>query len=77
MPDGGIKNVLTYRLLNQFMDWGLFEMDKMVATTAFGHKPHGASMERFAPDRTKKIVEEVRTEWREYLRDAGLPPEKN
>ncbi len=54
------KKLLTYRLLNQFAEWGLFVFDKVFDGTALGHKPQGSSFSRFDQAICKRIVGEVK-----------------
>ena len=72
MPDGGIKNVLTYRLLNHFVEAGYFELEKVLDGTAFGRKPQ-APQSAVEWSHAEEIVEGVRREWQDYLTARGLP----
>lgn len=62
-PDGGSKGVLTYRLLNQFIEWGLFEPMVLIGLTMFGHKPTGADFSRFDQERCDAIRAELDREY--------------
>src|SRR5262249_20449188 len=46
-PDGGTKSLVTFRLLNQFEQWGLVARDRVMGNTYFGHKPTQADFNRF------------------------------
>lgn len=67
-PEGGIKGVLTYRLINQFIDWGLFESTAKVGITLFGRKPAAARWSYFNLDRCREIHESVKRERDEQLK---------
>jgi hypothetical protein len=73
MPDGGIKKVLTYRLVNQFSRWGLFKLDRAMGSTLFGHKPAGASFSDFDTTITDQILHELQQERLAFLNARGLP----
>jgi len=66
-PSGGIKNVLTFRLTNLMIDWGLIEVVEIVGNTLFGIKPPGASFQPFDLDACQAIITQVERE-----RDARL-----
>lgn len=66
-PQGGIKPMLTYRLLNQFMAWGLFETLRFVDGTIFGRKPLNADFECFQPAICQQILAQVEDERCVYL----------
>jgi predicted O-methyltransferase YrrM len=66
-PQGGAKGVITYRLLNQFIAWGLFAKDWQFRQTIFGHKPAGADFQRLDLDACRRIVAQVEHERTEYL----------
>jgi predicted O-methyltransferase YrrM len=58
-PQGGTKHVMTYRLLNQIMAWGLFARDWQFRDTVFGHKPSNADFTRFDLQACVRIAEQV------------------
>lgn len=58
-PQGGTKHVLTYRLLNQIMAWGLFVRDWRFRDTVFGHKPSNADFTRFDLQACGRIADQV------------------
>lgn len=58
-PSGGTKKLLTYRLLNKFMEWGLFETDLIVDNTVFGHKPADADFRRFDLSECADIIDRI------------------
>ena len=66
-PDGGTKSLVTFRLLNQFMRWGLVTRSRVVGNTYFGYKPEGADFSRFSTDVCQRIVGEVDGERDRYL----------
>lgn len=66
-PQGGIKFMLTYRLLNQFMEWGLFTPEYKKGTTIFGRKPADADFARFDPKVCTRIIKEIQQEHAQYL----------
>ena len=70
-PHGGIKPMITYRLLNQFMEWGLFETIRLIDGTNFGRKPLRADFGRFQPAICQQIIAQVEQERREYLAKNG------
>jgi predicted O-methyltransferase YrrM len=72
-PQGGIKRVMTYRLLNQMIDWGLFRRTSILGNTVFGYKPTGADFARFELDVCHRIIEGIHQERDAYLRRTGQP----
>jgi len=66
-PDGGTKSVVTFKLLNQFIDWGLVKRNRVIGNTFFGYKPANADFGRFSAERCLDIVRQV-----ESARDAHL-----
>ncbi|WP_206756961.1 class I SAM-dependent methyltransferase [Tolypothrix sp. FACHB-123] len=66
-PLGGAKLILTYRLLNQIMEWGLFKPTLKIGKTIFGIKPRNADFSRFNLATCQNIVAEIESERREYL----------
>jgi predicted O-methyltransferase YrrM len=73
-PDGGTKFLLTARLLQQFVRWGLFEPRRRVRNTLFGRKPEGADFSRFDRAVCERIVAEVEEEWEAWNRTRGSIP---
>lgn len=61
-PQGGAKSVITYRLLNQIMEWGLFQPTEQIGKTIFGIKPLVADFDRFDLAKCQSIIEEVHQE---------------
>jgi len=66
-PLGGIKPVVTFRLTNRMIDWGLLRVTQQVGHTLFGVKPPGADFTRFDRSVCDRLIEEVERE-----RDAAL-----
>lgn len=66
-PDGGTKCLRTFRLLNQFIDWKLFEPFAQVRSTVFGRKPRGADFTRFDLSVCERILDGVRAEHTAWL----------
>ena len=62
-PQGGTKRLLTYRLLNQLMAWGLMRARGRFRDTVFGVKPEGADFGRFDPAVCATIRGGVAGEW--------------
>lgn len=75
-PLGGTKNLITYRLVNQFVAWGLMEIDTIDRFTVFGHKPRGADFSRFDPTVCERIVDTVLDEHPGY-REAARHPRRD
>jgi predicted O-methyltransferase YrrM len=71
-PDGGTKSLVTFRLLNQLMKWGLVKRHRVVGNTFFGYKPQGADFTRFSADVLRRIVGDVDTERDRYLRSRAI-----
>jgi len=70
-PQGGIKSVMTFRLLNQMIEWGLFRLTRRMGNTAFGIKPVGADFSRFDRQACRRIIEQVERERDAFLAKAG------
>lgn len=70
-PDGGTKCLRTFRLLNRFIEWGLFEPFAQVQSTVFGRKPPGADFSRFDPAICEAILETVSREREAALAASG------
>ncbi len=66
-PQGGTKSVMTYRLLNQMIQWGLFKTSKKIGKTIFGYKPADADYSRFDLEICNQIIENVQKERNEFL----------
>ena len=66
-PQGGTKSVMTYRLLNQLIEWGLFKTSKKIGKTIFGYKPADADFSRFDLEVCNQIIEDVRKERESFL----------
>lgn len=66
-PDGGTKMLTTYRLTNLFIEWGLFQLDYMIAGTAFGHKPAGADFGKMDLDVCQAVIDQIMHEREVYL----------
>lgn len=71
-PQGGIKGPLTWRLLNQFIEWGLFTPLETVGETTFGLKPEGADFSRFDEAVCDEIYRGVIRDRDAYLDAKGL-----
>jgi predicted O-methyltransferase YrrM len=72
-PQGGIKSVMTYRLLNQMIAWGLFNPFETMGHTVFGRKPHAANFTRFDLATCTRIIDGIKRERCEAL---GLSAER-
>ncbi len=57
------KHAVTWHLLNQLMEWGLFEPVELLNGTYFGRKPAGADFEAFDYALCDELCEGVRAEW--------------
>ena len=67
-PDGGTKKLRTYRLLNQFIEWGLFKPDFVSGSMIFGHKPVDADFSRFDFAQCRAIIDQIMEERAAYLK---------
>lgn len=67
-PTGGAKSIITYRLLNQMIQWGLFEPTTKIGKTIFGIKPIGADFSLFNLETCRRIVAGVEREREEFLK---------
>lgn len=72
-PLGGAKLILTYRLLNQIIKWGLFKPTHKIGKTIFGIKPSNADFSRFDLATCAKIVDEIEAERQAYLASQKIP----
>lgn len=68
-PQGGTKSVMTYRLLNQMIEWGLFKTTKKIGKTIFGYKPADADFSRFDLEVCNQIIEGVNQERDNFLQE--------
>ena len=68
---GGAKRHKICALLNQFMDWGLIEVEAVHERTVIGRKPVGADFSRFDPQRCAELVAEA-----EARHEAGKATQK-
>ena len=66
-PDGGTKSLLTFRLLKQFMRWGLVTRRRVVGNTFFGCKPENADFRLFDSAVCHRILRDVEAERDTYL----------
>jgi predicted O-methyltransferase YrrM len=73
-PQGGINSVMTFRLLNQMIEWGLFRATRHMGNTVFGIKPAGADFSRFDREACRRIIEQVERERDAYLARTGTGP---
>lgn len=71
-PQGGAKSVITYRLLNQIIEWGLFQPTHKIGKTIFGIKPLNADFRRFDLAICQKIIEAVQQERNQVLEEKQL-----
>lgn len=71
-PQGGIKSVMTYRLLNQMIAWGLFVPFRTMRSTIFGRKPRDADFGRFDLETCARIIQGVQHEHTLAVNRAGL-----
>ena len=62
-PNRSWKEALTFRLLNRFIEWGLFVLEETRSGTTFGHSPHGADVSRIDPISCADIIESVRVDF--------------
>jgi predicted O-methyltransferase YrrM len=67
-PTGGAKSMITHRLLNQIIEWGLFQPTLKIGKTIFGIKPHNADFSRFDLEKCKQIIQEVEQERTDFLK---------
>jgi predicted O-methyltransferase YrrM len=58
-PAGKRKMLMTYRLINQFIEWGLFKISCKVERAVFGYKPENADFNRFDLKVCEKIIKDV------------------
>ena len=66
-PQGGIKSLMTYRLLNQLIEWGLFKVDTQIGDTIYGTKPVNADFSKLDMQKCQKIINQVKEEHRRYI----------
>jgi hypothetical protein len=59
--------VITYRLTNLFIEWGLVQPTRQMGNTLFGIKPPGADFARFDLAECERVIAGVESE-----RDAAL-----
>ncbi|MDZ7957340.1 MAG: class I SAM-dependent methyltransferase [Aulosira sp. DedQUE10] len=71
-PQGGAKSMITYRLLNQIIEWGLFKTTYKIGKTIFGIKPSNADFSRFNLETCQRIIKEVQKERSNYLEHREL-----
>jgi len=76
-PDGGTKSLLTFRLLTQFMQWGLVARTRVIGNTFFGRKPENADFGRFDAAVCNRIAAGVEAERDAYLRLHSRRAEAN
>jgi hypothetical protein len=63
-PTRSWKHVLTWRLLNQMVDWRLFELDEVRHGTAFGRRHAQADIARIDPQACADIIASVKRDFR-------------
>lgn len=61
-PTGGAKSMMTYRLLNKIIEWGLFKTTHKIGKTIFGIKPHDADFNRFDREVCQQIIKTIEQE---------------
>jgi len=61
-PQGGMKKIITYKLLKKIIEWGLFEKSYMIGTTIFGYKPPKSDFHKFNLKECKEIINEIKKE---------------
>ncbi|HEY9622356.1 MAG TPA: class I SAM-dependent methyltransferase [Crinalium sp.] len=66
-PMGGAKSIITYRLLNQIMEWGLFKPIHKIGKTIFGIKPLDADFKQFSLETCQAIIHGVEQERLDFL----------
>ncbi len=66
-PLGGMKSVLTFRLLNQMIEWGLFHPTRTMGNTIFGTKPARADFSRFDQTVCTRITAALELERDDFL----------
>jgi predicted O-methyltransferase YrrM len=70
-PTGGAKSIITYRLLNQIIEWGLFQTTHKIGKTIFGIKPHNADFNRLDLEVCEQIIKGVEQERNDFLKRSG------
>ncbi len=68
------KHAVTWNLLNQLMEWGLFEPTKLVNATYFGRKPQHADFSAFDVDVCEALCERITAEWESREEDKPQRP---
>jgi predicted O-methyltransferase YrrM len=64
---GGAKKMITFRLLNQLIKWGLFVPSFQMGETIFGYKPPQADFSQFDFEACQHIIADVHREREEYI----------
>lgn len=79
-PKRSWKHALTWRLLNQLIDWKLFRLDEVRRGTAFGRPHPEADVIRLDPQACAEIIDSVKRDFRgtaarlpDFLRDEPPP----
>ena len=65
-PRGGTKEITTFRLTNQFTEWGLIEPVTQIGHTLFCKKPKNARFSTFDIAKVTQIIDQI---WEEYKVD--------
>lgn len=68
-PSGGIKKLMTFRLVNQFIMWGLIKPDHILGNTVFGIKPRGADISKLDIPICEDIIQGVLRERETHFAD--------
>jgi hypothetical protein len=71
-PSRTWKHAMTWRLLNQFIEWKLFVLEERAHGMAFGRPHQEADVARIDPDVCADIIDSVRTDFRVSDRLARL-----
>lgn len=61
-PQGGIKLVVTYRLVNQLVEWGLLSIKEKKGATIFGFKPEDGDISKLDLKVCEQIIKQVEQE---------------
>lgn len=66
-PSGVSKKIFCYRLLNQFIEWGLFVKSFIAGSTILGQKPVTADFTKFNLEKCQKIIDKIIAQRRKGL----------
>ncbi len=68
-PTMSSKHVITYQLLSQLTEWGLFEEIELLSDTIFGRKPEGGDISKLDRARCEAIVEKAKADFENLKKD--------